>query len=156
MLQNNKQGFTIVETLIVLAIVGAIMLVVFLAVPALQRNSRNTSIKNDASNVLAAVSEYIQANNGKLPNEDDISQSDVSVTIGDSGSSSDVETGVDVNGSVTVRGGHVFPSEFGEIRVAIGYKCNGNSAVTATPRAVAVLFKIETSGANGATQCIDG
>ena len=35
---EDKKGFTIVETLIVLAIIGAIMLVVFLAVPALQRN----------------------------------------------------------------------------------------------------------------------
>jgi prepilin-type N-terminal cleavage/methylation domain-containing protein len=37
-LKNNKKGFTIIEVLIVLAIAGVIMVIVFLAVPALQRN----------------------------------------------------------------------------------------------------------------------
>ena len=50
MLQNLKkrnQGFTIIEVMIVLAIAGLIMLIVFLAVPALQRNQRNTARKQD-------------------------------------------------------------------------------------------------------------
>jgi prepilin-type N-terminal cleavage/methylation domain-containing protein len=34
---KNKEGFTIIEVLIVLAIAGLIMLVVLLAVPGLQR-----------------------------------------------------------------------------------------------------------------------
>ncbi|MDQ3065292.1 MAG: prepilin-type N-terminal cleavage/methylation domain-containing protein, partial [bacterium] len=37
-IKNNNKGFTIIEVLIVLAIAGLIMLIVFLAVPALQRN----------------------------------------------------------------------------------------------------------------------
>ena len=46
---KRDEGFTIIEVLIVLAIAGLIMLIVFLAVPALQRNSRNTQRTNDAS-----------------------------------------------------------------------------------------------------------
>ena len=66
-LQKNNKGFTIIEVLIVLAIAGLILLVVFLAVPALQRNSRNTQRKSDVSNVLGAVGEYVSNNQGALP-----------------------------------------------------------------------------------------
>jgi prepilin-type N-terminal cleavage/methylation domain-containing protein len=45
----NKQGFTIIEILIVLAIAGLIMMFVFLAVPTLERNTRNAERKHDAS-----------------------------------------------------------------------------------------------------------
>ena len=57
-LQKQQSGFTIIEVLIVLAIAGLIMLIVFLAVPALQRNSRNTQRRNDVKLILAAVNEY--------------------------------------------------------------------------------------------------
>lgn len=67
-IRNRKQeGFTIIEVLIVLAIAGLILLVVFLAVPALQRNARNTTRREDAGNILSAVSEYVANNDGSLP-----------------------------------------------------------------------------------------
>ena len=65
--KKRQEGFTIIEVLIVLAIAGLIILIVFLAVPALQRNSRNTQRKNDVSGLLGAVSEYVSNNNGQLP-----------------------------------------------------------------------------------------
>ena len=65
--QNKDQGFTIIEVMIVLAIAGLIMLIVFLAVPALQRNSRNTQRKNDASKVASLITEYESNNNGAPP-----------------------------------------------------------------------------------------
>ena len=46
--QSRSEGFTIIEVMIVLAIAAMILLVVLLAVPALQRNSRNTAVKTDA------------------------------------------------------------------------------------------------------------
>jgi prepilin-type N-terminal cleavage/methylation domain-containing protein len=64
---KKEKGFTIIEVLIVLAIAGLILLVVFLAVPALQRNSRNTQRTNDAGNILSSMSEYVGNNNGRLP-----------------------------------------------------------------------------------------
>ena len=66
-LKKNQQAFTIIEVLIVLTIVGLIMLIVFLAVPALQRNSRNTQRKHDVASLLAAVSEYTGNHDGNLP-----------------------------------------------------------------------------------------
>jgi prepilin-type N-terminal cleavage/methylation domain-containing protein len=63
----NQKGFTIIEVMIVLAIAGLILLIVFLAIPALQRNSRNTQRKNDVAALLAAVAEFSNNNNGALP-----------------------------------------------------------------------------------------
>ncbi len=66
-LQKADKGFTIIEVMIVLAIAGLIMLIVFLAVPALQRNSRNTQRKSDASRISSAVANYVANNNGRQP-----------------------------------------------------------------------------------------
>jgi prepilin-type N-terminal cleavage/methylation domain-containing protein len=65
--KSDQAGFTIIEVLIVLAIAGLILLIVFLAVPALQRSSRNTQRKNDAAAVGGAVANFISNNNGALP-----------------------------------------------------------------------------------------
>jgi prepilin-type N-terminal cleavage/methylation domain-containing protein len=65
--QKSDRGFTIIEVMIVLAIAGLILLIVFLAVPALQRNSRNTQRKNDVSALIGAVNEYTSNNSGALP-----------------------------------------------------------------------------------------
>jgi len=64
---ETKKGFTIVEVMIVLAIAGIIMLLVFLAVPALQRNSRNSSRRSDASHLMGLVNEYMSNHNGQAP-----------------------------------------------------------------------------------------
>jgi len=64
---KKDEGFTIIEVLIVLAIAGLILLIVFLAVPALQRNSRNTQRKSDVSRIGSAVQEFVNNNNGTVP-----------------------------------------------------------------------------------------
>jgi prepilin-type N-terminal cleavage/methylation domain-containing protein len=66
-LRKNSEGFTIIEVLIVLAIAALILLIVFLAVPALQRSAHNTQRGTDASAVAAAVSNFISNNGGALP-----------------------------------------------------------------------------------------
>lgn len=67
-IKKDNKGFTIIEVLIVLAIAGLIILIVFLAVPALQRNSRNTQRSNDAARVAGAINECLTNNNGNLTN----------------------------------------------------------------------------------------
>lgn len=63
---KKENGFTIIEVLIVLAIAGLIMLVVFLAVPSLQRNQRNSSRQADVSRVATGVNNWVANNNGKV------------------------------------------------------------------------------------------
>jgi prepilin-type N-terminal cleavage/methylation domain-containing protein len=65
--KTSSEGFTIIEVMIVLAIAALILLIVLLAVPALQRNARNTSRRNDASSLVSAINEYISNQNGALP-----------------------------------------------------------------------------------------
>ena len=65
--KSDNKGFTIIEVMIVLAIAGLILLIVFLAVPALQRNARNTNRKSDAGRISSAVANFITNNQGTLP-----------------------------------------------------------------------------------------
>lgn len=70
--KSNQKGFSIIEVLIVLAIAGLIMLIVFLAVPALQRNARNSGRSSDAQKFAAAVNQCLSNNNGVRGNCDDL------------------------------------------------------------------------------------
>jgi prepilin-type N-terminal cleavage/methylation domain-containing protein len=53
-------GFTIIEVLIVLAIAGLVLLIVFFAVPSLQRNQRNTSRTQTVRLIVGTLEEYNQ------------------------------------------------------------------------------------------------
>ena len=64
---KNKKGFTIIEVVLVLAIAGLIFLMVFIALPALQRSQRNTAREDDLSRFLTAANDYQTNNNGKTP-----------------------------------------------------------------------------------------
>jgi prepilin-type N-terminal cleavage/methylation domain-containing protein len=62
-----KDGFTIVEVVLVLAIAGLIFLMVFIALPALQRSQRDTQRKDDLARVQTAVNSYQSNNRGQIP-----------------------------------------------------------------------------------------
>ncbi len=66
-MSRREAGFTIVETLIVLAAAALILLIVLLALPALTRNSRNNQRNQDAQVVLQAVSHYELNHSGTVP-----------------------------------------------------------------------------------------
>lgn len=52
---KHKEGFTIIEVVLVLAIAGLIFLMVFIALPALQRSQRDTQRKNHLSAIAAQL-----------------------------------------------------------------------------------------------------
>ena len=65
---STRNGFTIIEIVLVLAIAGLIFLMVFLALPALQRSQRNQRYKNSLSLVVSALQNYRSNNGGrKIP-----------------------------------------------------------------------------------------
>lgn len=66
---GDMGGFTIVEVVLVLAIAGLIFLMVFIALPSLQRSQRDTERRNKMANVQTKVMDYQNNNNGKLPND---------------------------------------------------------------------------------------
>ena len=64
---SNRKGFTIIEVVLVLAIAGLIFLMVFIALPAVQRSQRNTQRENDLSRFLTAANDFQTNNSGKPP-----------------------------------------------------------------------------------------
>lgn len=70
-LNRREEGFTIIEVVLVLAIAALIMLMVFLALPALQRGQRDTQRKNDVSRLQSAINNYKSSNRGAIPQAGD-------------------------------------------------------------------------------------
>ncbi|MCL1839845.1 type II secretion system GspH family protein [Candidatus Saccharibacteria bacterium] len=66
-IKKGKKGFTIIEVVLVLAIAGLIFLMVFIALPALQRAQRNTQREDDMSRFLTAVTDFQSNNSGRTP-----------------------------------------------------------------------------------------
>jgi len=68
--EKNQHGFTIIEVVLVLAIAGLIFLIVFLALPQLQRSQRDTQRQSDVGRTLSSMETYAANNNGQYPPED--------------------------------------------------------------------------------------
>lgn len=62
-----EKGFTIVEVMIVLAVAGLILLIVFEAIPALERSGRNNQRRQDVQIILQDLSHYELNNSADLP-----------------------------------------------------------------------------------------
>lgn len=138
-LRKRNEGFTIIEVLIVLAIAGLIMLVVFLAVPALQRNSRNTQYRNEASRLLGAYNEASSNNAGAV-----LTSADAATVLAAANTKNFTSLTIEAHGGSTAPS---LTSNRAVIRTAA--KCSAaNSATTAagSTRQVVVLFQVETTG----------
>lgn len=153
--KRSEGGFTIIEVLIVLAIAGLIMLIVFLAVPALQRNSRNTQRKNDASAVASAIANFISNNGGTLP--------DTKVTDGSDSNAIDLKKGASGTNYEIAKLGYYTPADvsFGtaaptatdKMVVVNGYTCDSTSTGlgAANSRSAVILIKLEPNS----VQCVE-
>lgn len=64
---NSKRGFTIIEVVLVLAIAGLIFLMVFIALPAMQRSQRDTQRRDQLSMLMTQITQYQANNRNKLP-----------------------------------------------------------------------------------------
>ncbi len=76
-----KEGFTIIEVIIVLVIGAVIMLAVFLVVPQLQRTQRNSRRQSDARRVLTAA-EQVNANTSSYPAASDTGRDAIQAITG--------------------------------------------------------------------------
>ena len=65
---KSKEGFTIIEVVLVLAVAGLIFLMVFIALPALQRSQRDTQRRQSVSSVVAALTQYQTNHSTKADN----------------------------------------------------------------------------------------
>lgn len=146
MLKKQEKGFTIIEVLIVLAIAGLIMLVVFLAVPALNRNSRNTRRRSDVGRVGAAAQEFVNNNNGRTPTAADAAA--IQASIG--------TLSIYVPANVTVAAGAGSTTDANStVQIRTGTTCDtAGAAVGGAPtRQMTIIYAVEKATPPGIQQC---
>lgn len=153
---KSKSGFTIIEVVLVLAIAGLIFLIVFLAVPALQRSQRDTQRRNDSARFMSQISNYQSNNKGDVPTA---ATGTAAGTVGafvaaylDNGSGSPDNWKDPSTGSVYARS-TAAPTVSGEWNYYVGQICDGEAptATGASTRNVAFVMKLEGAGSFCAT-----
>ncbi len=151
---RKQQGFTIIEVVLVLAIAGLIFLMVFIALPALQKGQRDTQRRNDVSRFRAQVNQYQANNKGGVPATATASTTFKTDYLDNSGGWKDPLTG---NDYVYKAWSTNKATTFGTTPVAGDWtyvangKCNGEdfAGVGATgARTYAILMKLEGAGYN--------
>lgn len=160
---TNKKGFSIIEVVLVLAIAGLIFLMVFIALPALQRNQRDSARKNDASTVVSALNTYRSNNRSSFGTPGNAANGITSTKIQ---SYIDRLDQYEVD-QVTIRSGtgaETVTANEGTIQVKIGAKCPtslpapGTMAVAlsaGTSRSAAVVTALENNGSQKVVYCQD-
>ena len=141
---QQKKGFTIIEVVLVLAIAGLIFLMVFIALPALQRGQKDQQRRNDLNRVQTAVQNYQTNNRNQLPT---FNGAFITSYLSVGGDTFQEPNGTDY-GFVT---NAPVPSEFTpeprNIHVTTGATCNGEALTTGQgSRKVALQMKLEGGG----------
>jgi prepilin-type N-terminal cleavage/methylation domain-containing protein len=153
--QRKDAGFTIIEVMIVLAIAGLIMLIVFLAVPALQRNSHNTTRKNDIGRVGSAVNDWVSNNNGTVFTAG-TGNANLSTVKNDAGALGQytLTEGTNVKVATGTQSALSGSGSVDNVIVVTGAQCGSNGATTAgTSRQMSIQYMLESSDGNGIPAC---
>lgn len=169
-LQKDNKGFTIIEVLIVLAIAGLILLIVFLAVPALQRNSRNTQRRNDVQKMVGTLQESANNNNGTPPaaipgviSGESYSQYDpanIDYTVINTGTAAFTGATIDLDTVIIRNGlrctGNTPTGTAGQGPTTIGDNPDNVATTTAaTYRNFVAIYLVETQGGGVQVQCVN-
>lgn len=140
---KKQQGFTIIEVVLVLAIAALIFLMIFVALPALQRGQRDTARKQDVGAIASAINTYRSNHRGALTGltaatlkndyVNNLSQLDVDgMTVGSVGSVVAAPAETDDTSSIS-----------------LGAKCGTDNNATrtgASSRQAAVVTRLEQGG----------
>jgi len=144
-----KEGFTIIEVIIVLVIGAVIMLAVFLVVPQLQRTQRNTARQALARQIFSAAEQYAANNNGTYPTTE-ASITDITGTLKDG------TTTVTIVGNTTNATASGNYDAAGEVQIATNLQCGTTNS--AAPSNVAGKFSVtiyqETSSTSAGLFCV--
>lgn len=156
-IKKQKTGFTIIEVVLVLAIAGLIFLMVFVALPALQRSQRDTQRRDDMARFSSQLSQYQANNNGAVPTATKAGYDDFIANYLRAASDSFVDpSGVNYNAaSVTVCENASSCTQksvandytTGNIRIYTNATCNGESpSYSEGDRKIAFTYKLESAG----------
>lgn len=142
---KQQKGFTIIEVVLVLAIAALIFLMIFIALPALQRNQRDTARKSDAGVVISAVTNF--TSNEKR-----------SLTSGDTARLRgyiDKLDQYDKDTQVSITTNRGIAASTDNLYVIPSSKCNGSSVVAGSSRSAAVVVGLENNGSSVIKYCQD-
>lgn len=148
---KNDSGFTIIEVLIVLAIAGLILIIVFLAVPALQRNSRNTRYKTEARRLLSSSSEQINNNNLGSPavSVSTTANSDAAKILALANTKDITAFNIEAYSASSPT------ASLTTATLRLVSKCNGSAPQSGAGRQLALFFSIEDATGSPQLQCVD-
>ena len=141
---NRKKGFTIIEITLVIAIAGLIFLMVFVALPSMQRMARDTQRKEDVAKLKESIKKYQSNNRGVLPTNSSQQSSFKTKYLNEfrdpDGTSYSLAWGT---GAYTYSGAKMDHKMY----IRIGGRCEGETIVaTDNPRRIAILYRLEGSG----------
>lgn len=160
--QRNTKGFTIIEVVLVLAIAGLIFLMVFIALPALQRSQRDSSRKTEVGTVVSSIQSYMSNNRNAIPTAAQITQyvtgSTTATTLESGTTVTVVETsyaGATVTPVADILGSGSTATTLyqDQIKVWFGYKCSGSDLVRGTTKQSAVVVALESGPSTGSIYC---
>ena len=159
---KTNPAFTIIEVVLVLAIAGLIFLMVFIALPALQRNQRDTQRKRDIDRLASALINYKSNNrNNDLSlsnhNGDDKNFVDSYLKVGGDNFSDPDGTAYSFAGSnssgYTYEGDAYILTDFNHnIYIFNNTKCDGDKAVSSDSSNYSISYKLE----GGGSYCLSG
>ena len=147
--KKSNKGFTIIEVLIVLAVAGMVMAIVFLAVPTLQRNSRNSGRRSDIGRIGTAVNDWVANNNGAIFSA---GVSNANLTAVNSAVGTLSQYTITVGTNFTVATGAQAALGTDVVVIVTGAQCGSNGATVAgTSRQMAIQYQLE--GATNVATC---
>jgi prepilin-type N-terminal cleavage/methylation domain-containing protein len=126
--KNNQSGFTIIEVVLSLAIGAMIIGMVFIALPNLQKQRRDTARRNDLGKFMGQLEAFAGNNNGKYPSDNAGLAAFVSNYVTKDGAAfDDPKTGTTYLGLgalTTAATGASTPPPTGTVYYIIGAKCD--------------------------------
>lgn len=121
-LLNKEQGFTLIEIVLVLAIAGLILLMVFLAVSGAQKSRRDTQRKQDVSRISSQLESFASNNDGAYPTAVNLAAFEATYLAPQS-NYEDPSSGAWYGAHITY--GILVPATPGYIEYSTGEICNG-------------------------------
>lgn len=162
-ISTNKHGFTIIEVVLVLAIAGLIFLMVFVALPALQRSQRDTQRRNDMSRMATALTNWQTNHQNNLPAAGDANdfltqylKQNSAVAQSEFKDPDNTNYTLLIENWSTASGANRKGATNGttphQVHLITGATCNGESATSSTgANDYAILYRLEGSG----VVCVD-
>ncbi len=155
--KQTQKGFTIIEVVLVLAIAALIFLIVFLAVPALQRSQRDTQRRSDVGRLQAAASNYAGNHQATIPTVAQMTDTSASGFVSKFMTSTGDKFEDPLKGAYTMTAGVAtttpsasvtFSSDGGKIWYLAGGRCNTDGTLASgasTTRAFAITTVLESN-----------